>query len=117
MRYKRQINPSFILPPDLVRGFYERDAEALSEASSWVEKNGMFILMTYQYVSGDETAWVDEAEGKIYVGTKTLPKRVDMRRWLTQIDPALTRLSISQEWTNKNLFEELSKHIIGGGVV
>ena len=117
MKYKRDIKPSFILPPDLVSGFYGRDALVLSEARAWVEKNGMSILMAYQYVSGDERAWVDEIEGKIYVGTKTLPKKIDLRRWLTSIDPALTRLSISQEWTRKNLFEELSKHIIGGGVV
>lgn len=114
MKYKREVNPASVLPPDLIQGFYAGDAEAIQEAHAWLEKNGTIILFTLQKISGDELVWYDETEGKVFVGSDKMPHFKDLRRWLTQIDPSITRASVGEGWSRKKVFEELSRYRIGG---
>ena len=112
MRYKREIKPSFILPPSYIRGFYQKDPEILNKCVEWVETNGLIILFTLQRAFGDETVWVDLTEHKIYVGSKTLPTKVFLLKQLFVVDNTLVNQAHKENWNRRKIFDELKKHLI-----
>lgn len=101
VRYRCRVKPSCILPPDLVRGFYERDPDALREAEAWVEKNGLIILFTNHRAWGQEEVKV-HPDGYIYVEWCGLPPKRDMLRWLAQSSPEYVVEAAS--WKPKKIF-------------
>jgi hypothetical protein len=110
MKYRREIKPATILPPDLLRGFYGKEEGALLEASQWVEKNGLILMFTLQKASGCEKVWVDQAEGKVYLGWDKLPKIDDLYLWLGAVDMETLRRARSEGWTKKEIFKVLERN-------
>jgi hypothetical protein len=106
--YRRPVIPSAVLPPDLIRGYYNREEQAMSEVRSWVDRNGLTILFTFGKIKGDERVIVDD-QGGIYVEWDSLPKKKDLCRWLGDISVETLREALAQDWTRKQMFNEIIK--------
>ena len=106
LKYKRKVKPSKVLPPDLIRGFYEKDIETLKEVSSWLDKNGLTILFTLEEAYGDERVYLDD-DGNIYIGTEKLPKKDWLKKCLHRHSPELLVQAIQEDWVRKKMFEML----------
>jgi hypothetical protein len=101
MKYKRKVRPSLVLPPDLIRGFYEQDPSALDEVNKWVDKNGLVILMTLQKALGDEEVWYED--GFIYMGWSKLPLLKELRKWLHDLGGDHLQRAVKEKWTRKKI--------------
>ena len=108
MKYKRHIRPSKILPPSLIRGYYDKDPKALIEVEKWLYKNGLTIMFTLGEAYGDESVWLGD-DGHIYIGSKKLPKKIWLKKCLSKISTELLIESIQEAWKPKKMFEELKK--------
>ena len=109
VRYKCKVKPSCVLPPDLIKGFYNRDPEALKDAESWVKRNGLIILFTNHRAYGQEEVWLDP-DGHIYIGWTQLPRKESLRRWLALSHPEL--ISKAASWERSQMFKKYSEREI-----
>ena len=108
MKYKRLIRPSLVLPPDLIRGFYERDEKTLGDVNKWLDKNGLNILFTLGYAYGNERVFLDE-DNRIYIGTDKLPSVDWLKKCLLKQSNDLLSQAIKEKWDQKKMFNELKK--------
>ena len=108
LKYKRKVKPSKVLPADLLRGYYNKDAQVLKEVQAWLDKNGLTILFTLQEAYGDENVFLD-GDGHIYIGTENIPSKDWMKKCLHKHDPSLLVKAIKEDWTMDQIFEELKK--------
>ena len=106
LRYERLVKPSKVLPPDLIRGYYEQDPNSLKEIESWLFKNGLTILFTLGEAYGDESVYLGK-ENKVYIGTEKIPRINWLRKQLLRVDPQLLQQSIREGWTRKKMFDML----------
>ena len=109
IRYKCKVKPSCVLPPDLIKGYYNKDPEALKDASAWVERNGLIILFTNHRAYGQEKVWLDE-DGDIYIGWAKLPSKDTLKKWLALSHPELMREVSS--WKASEMFKKYSEKVI-----
>jgi hypothetical protein len=108
VKYRRPVKPSKVLPPSLIRGYYEKDAETLVLIQQWLEKNGLTILFTLEEAYGNETVWLDE-DGLIYIGTAEIPKKKWLKKCLVRLDRELFLQSLKEKWSTEKYFVELKK--------
>lgn len=108
MRYRRKVKPNKVLPPSLLKGYYEKDPHTLTAIKKWLNKNGLTILFTLGEAYGDETVWLD-TDGYIYIGTEKVPKMQWLRKMLLKLDHETLKKSFDETWTQKRMFEELKK--------
>ncbi len=106
LKYKRKVKPSKVLPPDLIRGFYEKDVETLKEVSRWLDKNGLTILFTLEEAYGDERVYLDN-DGYIYIGTDKIPKKDWLKKCLHRHSPELLIQATQEKWVSKKMFSVL----------
>jgi hypothetical protein len=60
----KELVPFGLLPKKLVHEFIQKKPEAIQEAKTWIEKNGLIILFTQGKAKGWERVWVTD-EGEI----------------------------------------------------
>jgi hypothetical protein len=108
LKYSRRIQPKRLIPPSLLRGYYNNDPLTLIEVRKWVNKNGLTILFTLGEAYGNETVWLD-SDGHLYMGTNKIPNIDWLRKKLLELDPQTLKKCLSEKWTRKKMFEELKK--------
>jgi hypothetical protein len=108
LKYERLVKPSKVLPPDLIRGYYEQDPQALIEIDSWLTKNGLTILFTLGEAYGNESVYLGN-DGKIYIGTDKIPRIDWLKKLLLKVNVGLLQQAIKEGWDRKKMFEILKK--------
>ena len=108
MRYERLVKPSKVLPPDLIRGYYEQDAKSLKEIEVWLFKNGLTILFTLGEAYGNESVYLGK-DNRVYIGTDKIPRIDWLKKQLLRVSTELLQQAIKEGWTRKKIFEELKK--------
>jgi hypothetical protein len=108
LNYKRRVVPSKVLPPKLLKGYYDKNQDVLLEVESWLSKNGLTILFTLQEAYGDETVWLG-SDHNIYIGTEKCPNKDWLKKCLLRDSPGLLRVVLKEGWTQEEMFEELKK--------
>lgn len=108
LKYERLVKPSKVLPPDLIRGYYEQDAKSLKEIEAWLSKNGLTILFTLGEAYGNESVYLGN-DGKIYIGTDKIPRIDWLKKLLHSQSVDLLMEAIREGWTRKKMFEILKK--------
>lgn len=108
LKYERLVVPSKVLPPDLIRGYYEQDAKTLKEIEAWLSKNGLTILFTLGEAYGNESVYLGK-DGKIYIGTEKIPSIDWLKKLLHAQSVDLLREAIKDGWTRKKMFDVLKK--------
>ena len=106
LKYKRQVKPNKVLPASLLIGYYAQDPHTLHKVKSWLDKNGLTILFTLQEAYGNEDVYL-HTDGKIYIGTKTLPPKEWLKKCLHKHDPMILMKAIKEDWSKKKMFETL----------
>lgn len=106
LKYERLVKPSKVLPPDLIRGYYEQDSVSLKEIEVWLSKNGLTILFTLGEASGDESVYLGK-DNKIYIGTEKIPRKDWLKKLLLDESVSLLQQALREDWTRKKMFEEL----------
>ena len=108
LKYERLVKPSKVLPPDLIRGYYEQDAESLKEIEVWLSKNGLTILFTLGEAYGNESVYLGK-DNRVYIGTDKIPRIDWLKKQLLRVSTELLQQAIKEGWTRKKIFEELKK--------
>ena len=106
LKYERLVKPSKVLPPDLIRGYYEQDAKSLKDIDGWLLKNGLTILFTLGEAYGDESVYLGK-DNKVYIGTEKMPRKDWMRKQILRIDTTLLEQAFREGWSRKKMFEVL----------
>lgn len=106
LKYERLVKPSKVLPPDLIRGYYEQDSVSLKEIEVWLSKNGLTILFTLGEASGDESVYLGK-DNKIYIGTEKIPRKDWLKKLLLDESVSLLQQALREDWTRKKMFEVL----------
>ena len=108
LKYKRRVEPSSVLPPDLIQGFYEKNPQAIKEVEKWLDKNGLTILFTLEEAYGDEKVWLDP-DGQIYIGRNKHYPFFWLKARLLRLSPDLLNKAIQEKWRGNRIFEEIKK--------
>ena len=108
LKYERLVKPSKVLPPDLIRGYYEQDAKSLKEIEVWLSKNGLTILFTLGEAYGNESVYLGK-DNRVYIGTDKIPRIDWLKKQLLRVSTELLQQAIKEGWTRKKIFEELKK--------
>jgi hypothetical protein len=108
LKYERRVKPSVVLPPDLIRGYYERDPVALEGVRSWLDKNGLTILFTLEEAYGDESVYLGD-DFYIYIGTPRPPKKHWMLKLLRKHNPNQLSQAIKENWPASQIHNFLKK--------
>ena len=106
MKYERLVKPSKVLPPDLIRGYYEQDVNSLKEIEGWLFKNGLTILFTLGDAYGNESVYLGK-DNRVYIGTEKIPRINWLRKQLLRVDKELLQQAIRESWTRKKMFDIL----------
>ena len=108
LKYERLVKPSKVLPPDLIRGYYEQDPKSLKEIEAWLSKNGLTILFTLGEAYGNESVYLG-VDNRVYIGTEKIPRINWLRKQLLGVSTELLQQAIREGWTSRKMFEELKK--------
>lgn len=108
LKYERLVKPSKVLPPDLIRGYYEQEAKSLKEIEAWLSKNGLTILFTLGEAYGNESVYLGE-DNRVYIGTEKIPRIDWLKKQLLRVSTELLQQAIREGWTRKKMFDELKK--------
>lgn len=108
LKYERLVKPSKILPPDLIRGYYEQDAKSLKEIEAWLSKNGLTILFTLGEAYGNESVYLGK-DNRVYIGTDKIPRKNWLKKQVLRVSTELLQRVTREGWTRKEMFEELKK--------
>ena len=108
LKYERLFKPSKVLPPDLIRGYYEQDAKSLKEIEVWLSKNGLTILFTLGEAYGNESVYLGK-DSRVYIGTEKIPRIDWLKKMLLGVSVELLQEAIREGWTRKKMFGELKK--------
>lgn len=108
LKYERLVKPSKVLPPDLIRGYYEQDAKILKEIEAWLYKNGLTILFTLGEAYGNESVYLGK-DNRVYIGTGKIPRINWLKKQILRVDTELLQRVNREGWTRKEMFEELKK--------
>jgi len=108
LKYERLVKPSKVLPPDLIRGYYEQDAKILKEIETWLSKNGLTILFTLGEAYGNESIYLGK-DNRVYIGTEKIPRINWLKKQILRVDTELLQKVTREGWTRKEMFEELKK--------
>jgi len=106
LKYERLVKPSKVLPPDLIRGYYEQDVNSLKEIEDWLFKNGLTILFTLGDAYGNESVYLGK-DNRVYIGTEKIPRINWLRKQLLRVDKGLLQQAIREGWTRKKMFDIL----------
>jgi hypothetical protein len=106
LKYERLVKPSKVLPPDLIRGYYEQDVNSLKEIEDWLFKNGLTILFTLGDAYGNESVYLGK-DNRVYIGTEKIPRINWLRKQLLRVDKELLQQAIRESWTRKKMFDIL----------
>lgn len=106
LKYERLVKPSKVLPPDLIRGYYEQDANSLKEIEDWLFKNGLTILFTLGEAYGNESVYLGK-DNRVYIGTEKIPRVNWLKKQLLGISTELLHKAIREDWTRKKMFDVL----------
>lgn len=106
LKYERLVKPSKVLPPDLIRGYYEQDVNSLKEIESWLFKNGLTILFTLGEAYGNECVYLGK-DNRVYIGTEKIPRINWLKKQLLRVSTELLQQAIKEDWTRKKMFEVL----------
>ena len=108
LKYERLVKPSKILPPDLIRGYYEQDAQSLKEIEAWLSKNGLTILFTLGEAYGNESVYLGK-DNRVYIGTDKIHRKQWLKNQVLRVSAELLQRVTREGWTRKEMFEELKK--------
>lgn len=108
LKYERLVKPSKVIPPDLIRGYYEQDAKVLKEIDAWLSKNGLTILFTLGEAYGNESVYLGK-DNRVYIGTDRIPRIDWLKKLLLGVSTELLQQAIRESWGRKKMFEELKK--------
>ena len=108
LKYERLVKPSKILPPDLLRGYYEQDAQSLKEIEAWLSKNGLTILFTLGEAYGNESVYLGK-DNRVYIGTDKIHRKNWLKKQVLRVSTELLQRVTREGWTRKEMFEELKK--------
>ena len=108
LKYERLVKPSKVLPPDLIRGYYEQDAKSLKEIEDWLSKNGLTILFTLGEAYGNESVYLGK-DNRVYIGTEKIPRINWLKKLLLGVSTELLQQAIRESWTRKKMFDVLKK--------
>ena len=108
LKYERLVKPSKVLPPDLIRGYYEKDTKSLKDIEAWLSKNGLTILFTLGEAYGNESVYLGE-DNRVYIGTEKIPRINWLKKQLLRVSTNLLQEAVIEGWTRKKMFEELKK--------
>lgn len=108
LKYERLVKPSKVLPPDLIRGYYEQDAKTLKDIEVWLFKNGLTILFTLGEAYGDESVYLGK-DNRVYIGTEKVPRINWLKKQLLRVSTDLLQEAVREGWGRKKIFEELKK--------
>jgi len=108
LKYERLVKPSKILPPDLIRGYYEQDAQILKEIEAWLSKNGLTILFTLGEAYGNESVYLGK-DNRVYIGTDKIHRKNWLKKQVLRVSTELLQRVTREGWTRKEMFEELKK--------
>jgi hypothetical protein len=108
LKYERLVKPSKILPPDLIRGYYEQDAQSLKEIEAWLSKNGLTILFTLGEAYGNESVYLGK-DNRVYIGTDKIHRKNWLKKQVLRVSTELLQRVTREGWTRKEMFEELKK--------
>jgi hypothetical protein len=108
LKYERLVKPSKVLPPDLIRGYYEQDLKSIKEIEAWLSKNGLTILFTLGEAYGNESVYLGE-DSRVYIGTEKIPRIDWLKKQILRVSTELLQQAIREGWTRKKMFEVLKK--------
>ena len=108
LKYERLVKPSKVLPPDLIRGYYEQEVKSLKEIETWLFKNGLTILFTLGEAYGNESVYLGK-DNRVYIGTEKIPRINWLKEQILREGTELLQRVVREGWTRKEMFEELKK--------
>lgn len=108
LKYERLVKPSKVLPPDLIRGYYEQEVKSLKEIETWLFKNGLTILFTLGEAYGNESVYLGK-DNRVYIGTEKIPRINWLKKQILREGTELLQRVVREGWTRKEMFEELKK--------
>ena len=108
LKYERLVKPSKVLPPDLIRGYYEQEVKSLKEIETWLFKNGLTILFTLGEAYGNESVYLGK-DNRVYIGTEKIPRINWLKKQILREGTELLQRVVREGWTRKEMFEKKKK--------